>query len=189
VGCLRKSSAGRFQSITQVKDALVAATSAVSSASGALSAHPTQSSSVERTPSIAVLPFANMGADKENEYFSDGLAEEILNALTQLPGLRVIARTSAFRFRGDQDLRKVGEALQVGLVLEGSVRRAGNRIRVSAQLIQVADESRLWSERYDRELRDVFDIQDEIAQAIVEKLELKLGTPVDESNRGRGDAT
>ena len=162
--CLSKPSSERFQGMAEVKLALKKAVFApVSDAAGS-------------PPSIAVLPFANLSADKDNEYFSDGLAEEILNALTQLPGLRVIARTSAFRFRGEQDLRKVGEALQVGLVLEGSVRKAGNRIRVSAQLIHVADESQLWSERYDRELRDVFAIQDEIARAIVEKLKLKLGT-------------
>ena len=161
--CLAKQPGERFQGMAEVKLALErAGLGPVGDAAGA-------------RPSIAVLPFTNLSADKDNEYFSDGLAEEILNALTQLPGLRVIARTSAFRFRGEQELRRVGAALQVGLVLEGSVRRAGNRIRVSAQLIQVADESQLWSERYDRELRDVFDIQDEIAQAIVEKLKLKLG--------------
>jgi TolB-like protein/predicted Ser/Thr protein kinase len=157
--CLRKAPAERFQSAAELRSALANVKIAPAA----------------EQPSIAVLPFANLSADKENEYFSDGLAEEILNALTQLPGLRVIARTSAFRFRGEQDLREVGKALQVGAVLQGSVRRAGNRIRVSAQLINVSDESQLWSERYDRELRDVFDIQDEIAQAIVDKLKVKLG--------------
>ena len=126
--------------------------------------------------SIAVLPFANMSDDRDNEYFSDGLSEEIINALTRLPGLRVIARTSAFRFRGEQDLRRVGEALGVRNVLEGSVRRAGERLRITAQLIDVADDSHIWSERFDREMTDVFEIQDEIAGAIVEKLHVSFGS-------------
>jgi serine/threonine-protein kinase len=127
------------------------------------------------TASIAVLPFANMSGDPENEYFSDGISEEIINALTQLPGLRVAARTSAFSFKGkQQDLRAIGEQLGVGTVLEGSVRRAGGRLRITAQLINVADGYHLWSERYDRELTDVFAIQDEIAAAIAARLELTL---------------
>jgi serine/threonine protein kinase len=127
--------------------------------------------------SIAVLPFANMSAERENEYFSDGIAEEIINALTQLPELRVAARTSAFSFKGkNEDLRAIGDALNVETVLEGSVRKAGNRVRVTAQLINVADGYHLWSERYDRELTDVFAIQDEIASAIAEKLKVTLAT-------------
>jgi TolB-like protein/Tfp pilus assembly protein PilF len=125
--------------------------------------------------SIAVLPFTNMTADRDDDYFSDGLSEEIINALTRLPDLRVIARTSAFRFRGEQDLRNVGEVLGVHNVLEGSVRRAGQRLRITAQLIDVADESHIWSERFDREMTDVFEIQDEIAGAIVKKLHVSLG--------------
>jgi TolB-like protein len=128
---------------------------------------------------IAVLPFANMSTDKENEYFSDGLSEEIINALTKVPGLRVIARTSAFRFRGEQDLRKVGEVLQVDTVLEGSVRKIGNRLRITAQLINAADDSHIWSERYDRELTDVFAIQDEISAAVVDQLKVSLGRPAE----------
>src|SRR5712691_5451413 len=125
-------------------------------------------------PSIAVLPFANLSADKENEYFSDGLAEEIVNALARLPGLRVASRTSAFAFRGkDQDVSQIGQALKVSNVLEGSVRRAGNRIRVSAQLIDASAGFQLWSERYDREMTDVFAIQDEISRAIVDTLKVK----------------
>jgi eukaryotic-like serine/threonine-protein kinase len=128
------------------------------------------------TPSIAVLPFSNLSADKENEYFSDGLAEEILNALTQLPALRVIARASAFAFRGrEHAFDEIREKLKVESILQGSVRRAGNRLRVTAQLINVADESQLWSERYDREMTDVFAIQDDVAHAIVEKLKVQLG--------------
>ncbi len=128
-----------------------------------------------RVPSLAVIPFANMSADKEQEYFSDGLAEEIINALTQLPGLKVTARTSSFYFRGKEaDIREIGARLNVENVLEGSVRKAGNRIRVTAQLISVADGYHLWSERFDREMSDVFAIQDEIAQAIAEKLRIRL---------------
>ncbi len=127
--------------------------------------------SAERTPSIAVLPFANMSADKENEYFSDGLTEEILNLLAKIPGLKVIARTSAFAFRGkEQDIRNIAQTLGVTHVLEGSVRRAGNRLRISAQLVAAVDGSHLWSERYDRDITDVFAVQDEIGQAISEEL-------------------
>jgi TolB-like protein/Tfp pilus assembly protein PilF len=128
-----------------------------------------------RIKSLAVLPFANMSADKENEYFSDGLAEEIINALTRLPGLRVIARTSSFSFRGKEvDVREIGAKLNVESILEGSVRKAGNRIRVTAQLVSAADGSHCWSERYDREMTDVFAIQDEICQAIIDKLRIQL---------------
>jgi TolB-like protein/Tfp pilus assembly protein PilF len=132
-------------------------------------------SSAESQPSIAVLPFVNMSGDKEQEYFSDGLAEEIINALTHIPGLRVIARTSAFAFKGKQeDIRRIAEVLGVANILEGSVRKAGNRVRVTAQLITAANGSHLWSERYDRDLTDVFAIQDEIATAIAAVLQVKL---------------
>jgi eukaryotic-like serine/threonine-protein kinase len=126
-------------------------------------------------PSIAVLPFRNMSGDKEQDYFSEGLAEEIINALVHVPGLKVIARTSAFAFKDKQeDIRKIAEVLGVANVLEGSVRKAGNRIRISAQLITAADGTHLWSERYDRDMSDVFAIQDEIAQAIADKLRVQL---------------
>ena len=128
-------------------------------------------------PSLAVLPFTNLSADKENEYFSDGLAEEIINMLARLQGLKVTARTSSFAFRGkDQDIRKIADTLDVRTVLEGSVRRSGSRIRVTVQLINAEDGYHLWSERYDREMADVFAIQDEIAQAIAAALEVKLST-------------
>ncbi len=131
----------------------------------------------ERVPSLAVLPFANLSADKENEYFSDGLAEEIINALTQLPGLQVTARTSSFYFRGKEaDIREIGARLNVENILEGSVRRSGNRIRVTAQLISAANGYHLWSERYDRDMTDVFAVQDEISQAIAEKLRVRLAS-------------
>jgi TolB-like protein/Tfp pilus assembly protein PilF len=126
-------------------------------------------------PSLAVLPFANLGGDKENEYFSDGLAEDIIGALTQVPGLRVVARTSAFAFRGkEQDVREISARLNVEHVLEGSVRRLGSRVRVTAQLVKASDGYHLWSQRFDREMTDIFAIQDEISQAIVEKLRVRL---------------
>jgi serine/threonine-protein kinase len=128
--------------------------------------------------SIVVLPFENMSGDKENEYFSDGLAEEIINALVRVPGLKVIARTSAFAFKGKHDdVRRIADALGVSKVLEGSVRRAGSRIRVTAQLIDASDGAHLWSERYDRELADVFAVQDEIAAAITTALQVTLSGP------------
>ena len=125
--------------------------------------------------SIAVLPFANLSADPGNEYFSDGMTEEIINALSQVPALRVAARTSSFAFKGKNvPIRRLGEELQVSTVLEGSVRKAGNKLRITAQLINVADGYHLWSERYDREMADVFAIQDDIARAIVDTLKVKL---------------
>ncbi len=128
-----------------------------------------------KRPSIAVLPFANMSADPEQEYFCDGMAEELINALTQLENLHVVARTSAFSFKGrDVDVREIGKELGVRSVLEGSVRKAGARIRVTAQLVNVSDGYHLWSQRYDRELEDVFAIQDEITLAIVDELRVQL---------------
>src|SRR5437762_4412314 len=126
--------------------------------------------------SIAVLAFVNMSNDPENEFFSDGIAEEIINALTQVKALRVASRTSSFAFKGkSEDIGEVGRKLKVNTVLEGSVRKAGNRLRVTAQLINVADGYHLWSERYDRQLEDVFEIQDQIAENIVRALRVVLG--------------
>ena len=127
---------------------------------------------MDRQPSIAVLPFANMGAGKESEYFSDGLAEEMINFLAQIPGLKVTARTSAFVFKDKtEDIRKIAAAMGVATILEGSVRRSGSRLRVTAQLIT-------WSQRYDRDMAELFDLQDEIAQSIASALQVKLaGTP------------
>jgi serine/threonine-protein kinase len=128
-----------------------------------------------KTPSIAVLPFVNMSPDPDNAFFADGLSEELINALTHIEGVRVAARTSAFRYRGeDVDIREIGQKLSVGTVLEGSVRKAGNRLRVTAQLINIEDGYHLWSERYDREMLDIFAIQDEITTAIVDQLKGKL---------------
>jgi TolB-like protein/Tfp pilus assembly protein PilF len=135
----------------------------------------TTAGSLVGAQSIAVLPFANMSANPDQEYFSDGLAEEIINSLAHIPGLKVIARTSAFAFRGkEQDIRVIADALGVTHVLEGSVRRAGNRLRITGQLIHATDGAHLWSERYDRELNDIFAIQDEISTAIVGALRVKL---------------
>ena len=163
--CIRKDPNQRFQTMLEVKQSLSDAAASSSTAT-------------EEPQSIAVLPFANLSSDKENEYFSDGLAEEIINALAKVPELKVIARTSAFAFRDkEQDLRKIGERLRVATILEGSVRRVGNRIRVTAQLIKVADESHLWSDRYDREMTDIFAVQDDISQAIANVLKVKLAAP------------
>jgi eukaryotic-like serine/threonine-protein kinase len=157
--CLRKSPASRFQTMSEARTALEQ-----------VSAAP-----VNTAHSIAVLPFANMSRDADDEYFSDGLAEEIINSLTQIQGLKVIARTSAFAFKGrNEDVRRIAGTLGVTNILEGSVRRAGNRLRITAQLIHAADGTHLWSQRYDREMTDIFAVQDEIAVSISRALELKL---------------
>jgi len=157
--CLAKQPGDRFQHMEELKAAL----------------EQISAKAFDPKPSIAVLPFANMSDDKEQEYFSDGMAEEIINALAQVQGLKVIARTSAFAFKGkNEDIRKIAETLGVTNVLEGSVRRAGSRLRITAQLINAADGTHLWSQRYDRDMTDVFAVQDEISRAISEALQLKL---------------
>jgi serine/threonine-protein kinase len=129
-------------------------------------------------PSIAVLPFVNMSADPEQEYFCDGIAEEIINSLTKVKGLRVVARTSAFYFKGrTQDVREIGTRLGVETILEGSVRKSGSRVRITAQCVNVSNGYHIWSEHYDRQLEDVFAVQDEIAQSITEILKLSLVRP------------
>lgn len=126
--------------------------------------------------SIAVLPFEDLSPQHDQEYFCDGMTEEIIDALTKLDGLRVVARTSSFAFKGkQQDIREIGKKLNVGAVLEGSVRKFGNKLRVTAQLNSVADGYHLWSDTYERELPDVFSVQDEISHAIVNTLQVKLG--------------
>jgi len=128
--------------------------------------------------SVAVLPFVNMSADKNDEYLSDGMTEELINALAKVPGLRVPGRTSCFAFKGkneDDIFRKVGEQLHVNAVLEGSVRKAGDKLRITAQLINVADGYHLWSEDYDGDVRDIFTFQSNVAQRVVEALQIKLG--------------
>ena len=127
------------------------------------------------TPSIAVLPFADMSPGKDQEYFSDGIAEEILNALAQVEGLRVAGRTSSFYFKGkNEDLATIAARLHVTTLLEGSVRKAGERVRITAQLINAADGYHLWSKQYDRDLTDIFKVQSELATAVVEALKVKL---------------
>jgi serine/threonine-protein kinase len=160
--CLAKQASHRFQTMGDVKAALQQ-----------LRRQPPEPA--RAAPSIAVLPFANMSRDPDDEYFSDGLAEEIINALAQVPGLKVIARTSAFAFKGkNEDIRRIAGTLGVNHILEGSVRRAGGRVRVTAQLIHAADGTHGWSQRYDREMSDIFAVQDDIAAAIAGALKLTL---------------
>ena len=148
-------------------------------ASGSM-ATPTNTATIPVAPvsaakSVAVLPFANQSADPENEYLTDGIADEIISALTKIQSLRVTSRTSSFAFKGkSEDISEIGHKLKVSTVLEGSVRRQGNKLRVTAQLVNVADGSNLWSERYDREIEDIFAIQDDISQAIVKALRVIL---------------
>ena len=129
----------------------------------------------EDAPSIAVLPFVNMSDDQANEYFADGIAEELLNVLSKIHGLRVASHTSAFSFKGSKvDIAMVAQKLNVSTILEGSVRKAGKRVRITVQLVQVATDSHLWSETYDRELEDIFAVQDDIAQSVVKELRSTL---------------
>jgi TolB-like protein len=134
------------------------------------------SATVEAAKSVAVLPFVNMSSDPEQTYFSDGISEELLNALVKLPGLKVAGRTSSFAFRDKtDDLRAIGKALNVNHILEGSVRKQGMRVRITAQLIKADDGFHVWSESYDREVTDIFALQDEITREIVRALEVELG--------------
>ena len=135
--------------------------------------------------SIAVLPFVNMSPDPDQEYFSDGLSEEILNLLAKIPELKVIGRTSSFAFKGkDEDLRVIGEALGVNFLLEGSVRKSDDRVRITAQLNDASDGSHIWSETYDRTMTDIFAVQDDVATAIIDALQIHVGT-----NPTRGQPT
>ena len=178
--CLRKRAEDRIQSAREIYDELRrlqqdhhSGTSRVSS--GSDRGMRAVEHVAEGEHSIGVLPFADLSATKDQDWFCDGIAEEILNALSPLPGLRVAARASAFSLRGKGDsLRDIGEKLNVLTVLEGSVRRAGDRVRITAQLSDVRQGRQLWSERFDRELKDIFDVQDEIAHAIVERLKVTL---------------
>ncbi len=143
---------------------------------------PTLAVGARHAPSVAVLPFANISADPENDYMGDGIAEEIIAALAKVPGLKVAARSSAFVFKGQsRDIREIGRELSVGTVLEGSVRRAGRKLRVMAQLIDVANGYHLWSGRYDREMEDVFAIQDEIGRNITQALKVVLTKEVQQA--------
>jgi serine/threonine protein kinase/tetratricopeptide (TPR) repeat protein len=155
--CLAKQPADRFRAMGHVKTAL----EQVDLKPG------------KDPPTIAVLPFVSTSPDPENEYFSDGISEEIINALTQIEGLHVAARTSSFSFKGKSvEVGDIAKRLNVRHVLEGNVRKAGDRVRVTAQLVDASNGYQLWSERYDRQLADIFDVQDEIARAIVERLKV-----------------
>ena len=135
-------------------------------------------------PSIAVLPFTNMSRDPEQEYFSDGITEDIITDLSRIAGLMVVARNSSFAYKNKSpDVRIVGRELGVASVLEGSIRRAGNRVRITAQLIDAATGGHLWAERYDRDLADIFELQDEVTRRIVEALKVKL-QPTEEALLG-----
>ncbi|MDE2070878.1 MAG: hypothetical protein KGJ04_06435, partial [Gammaproteobacteria bacterium] len=155
----------------------VAAERAVARAAAPVSANTLAPSAATLIPakSVAVLPFVNMSGDPQKGYFSDGITEEIINALAQVPNLKVAARTSAFAFKGkDEDLREVGEVLGVATVLEGSVQTAGGEVRITAQLIDARSGYHLWSEKYDRKLTNIFAVEDEISKAITDKLQVQL---------------
>jgi serine/threonine-protein kinase len=185
--CLEKNPEERFQSARDLAFALRVAEREARAAPSGRPDSGTRSGAAGQAveasqASIAVLPLRNMSADPGNEYFSDGMTEEIISALTKIEALRVASRTSAFAFKGkDEDVRRIGAALGVKTVLEGSVRQFGKKIRVTAQLINVADGYHLWSERYDREMEDVFAVQDEISRAIAAMLKIRL-LPSEEVN-------
>jgi len=169
--CLGKDPAERPDSAS----AIVRALEGVSTPNAA-STTPVTPPAAKTIPRIAVLPFTNMSGDPENEYFSDGITDDLIGALTSLKGLSVAARTSSFAFKGrNVELATIGSTLGVGTVLQGSVRRSGNRVRVTVQLMNAAEGTQLWSERYDRDLDDIFAIQDEIVRGIVDQLKLTLG--------------
>ncbi len=165
--CLEKQPAKRFASCVELIEELKRCKTNTSNSDA--------SASVASKPSIAVLPFANMSNDPENEYFSDGLSEELLNVLAKNTGLRVTGRTSSFAFKGKhEDLREIGQKLGVETLLEGSVRKAGNRVRITTQLVKVSDGFHLWSETYDRVLDDIFAVQDDIAKAVASAMNVAL---------------
>jgi serine/threonine protein kinase/Tfp pilus assembly protein PilF len=162
--CLEKDPAQRYQTVVELRSDLLDVQSGIH-----------DGTANDDKTSIAVLSFSDMSQEKSQQYFCDGLAEELINALTKITGLKVAARSSAFAYSGTGvDVREIGTKLSVDTVLEGSVRKSGNRLRITAQLINVGDGYHLWSEQYDREMKDIFAIQDEIAQQIVQSLELAL---------------
>jgi serine/threonine-protein kinase len=168
--CLEKNPDHRYATVDALRGELEALRVSEITSSG-----PRPITTQGLVPSIAVLPFADMSPGKDQEYFCEGIAEELIDGLTKLEGLQVAARTSAFQFRGKgHDIRGIGEQLRVQTVLEGSVRKAGNRIRVTAQLVNVADGFHLWCDKFDRDLDDICVIQDEMSLAVVESLRIKL---------------
>ena len=173
---LRKSRAERFQSAREIRFALEAVRDA---GQRPVTAGAPAAGAGRDLPSVAVLPFSDMSPAKDQECFCDGIAEELINALTQIPGLRVAARTSAFQFKGQsQDVRQIGHVLNVGTVLDGSVRKQSNRLRITVELIGTGDGYQLWSERFERGMEDVFAVQDEIAASVVKTLKGQLAITV-----------
>ncbi|MEO5988355.1 MAG: protein kinase [Candidatus Eisenbacteria bacterium] len=183
--CLEKDPRARVQAALDVSNALRRLRQALERGEASMIARRTSP-----VASIAVLPFVNRSASADDEYFSDGLADELLNVLARIKGLRVTARTSSFHFKGkDTTIRDIGRVLDVATILEGSVRKAGNRVRISVQLVSVADSSHLWSETYDRLFDDIFAVQDEIAQSVVKELRTTLlGEAADANASGEAKA-
>ncbi len=174
--CLEKSPEARFQTALEANNELRALRRVLDRGTS-------EKPSSESVASIAVLPFVNRSRDEEDEYFSDGLADELLNVLAKIRGLRVVARTSSFQFKGSKDdVATIGKKLDVATLLEGSVRKAGNRVRISVQLVSVSDSSHIWSETYDRTLEDIFAVQDDIAQSVVKELRATLLGEVPDSD-------
>ncbi len=172
--CLEKDAERRFAGAAELRAELAAARRELESRTHTTSGGGGASAAAV-APSLAVLPFANMSADPENEFFSDGLAEELLNVLARNSGLRVVGRTSSFAFKGKQeDLREIGQKLGVATLLEGSVRKAGNRVRINVKLVKVSDGFQLWGETFDRVLDDVFAVQDEIANCVALAMNVTL---------------
>ena len=173
---LKKLPADRFQSAREIRFAL----EAVRDGRHRLDTAPgTSTAAIRDVPSVAVLPFSDMSPDRDQECFCDGIAEELIAALTDIPGLRVAARTSAFQFKGQtRDARQIGQVLNVGTVLDGSVRKHKNRVRITVELVGTGDGYQLWSKRFDREMADVFEVQDEIAASVVKTLQGQLTTKV-----------
>src|SRR5205814_10179481 len=173
VGAIVLAAAGAASWFVHQSSKQVVSSPSVSTSDAAPSAAP-----AANQKSIAVLPFVNMSADKGDEYLSDGMTEELLNVLTKVKGLRVPGRSSSFAFKGKNEdgiFRKVGEQLHVNAVLEGSVRKAGDKLRITAQLINVADGFHLWSETYDRDMKDILAVQSDVARRVVEALQVQLG--------------
>jgi TolB-like protein/Tfp pilus assembly protein PilF len=180
--CLEKSPGERIQTAMEVRDALRALQHAVARG------EPVRTAAPPGIASIAVLPFVNRSRDEADEYFSDGLADELLNVLTKIRGIRVAARASSFRFKGaGTDPATIGDRLNVATLLDGSVRKSGNRVRISVQLVKAADGYHIWSETYDRTLDDIFAVQDDIAQSVVKELRAAL-LGVAEDSRVSGEA-
>jgi serine/threonine-protein kinase len=187
--CLEKDPERRVQTAKDVRNELdLLRLGLESRAAAPRAAHGAAPTGAQEVPSIAVLPFVNRSRDEEDGYFADGLADELLNTLAKIRGLRVAARSSAYTFKGKEaTIAEVGRALQVATVLEGSVRKAGNRVRIAVQLVKVADGYHLWSETYDRTLEDIFAVQDDIAQSVVKELRTTLLGEAPDS-RVSGDA-